>query len=143
MPELAPEVQALLDEPNLAHFVTLMRDGSPQVTPVWVTHDGTHVLINTAEGRQKPRNLRRDPRVAVSVVDRNNTQHYVQIRGRVVDMITGEEAWQSINKLASKYSGGARSYPRREGEERILVKILPDHVDYRPGVRAQPQPATR
>ncbi len=67
MAELTDDVKSLLDEANLAHLVTLMKDGSPQVTPVWVTHDGTHVIINTAEGRQKPRNLRRDPRVALSV----------------------------------------------------------------------------
>ena len=59
MAELTPEVRALIEAPNLGHFVTLMKDGSPQVTPLWVDHDGTHVLINTAEGRQKPRNLRR------------------------------------------------------------------------------------
>ena len=138
MAELTPEVKELLDEPNLAHFVTLMKNGSPQVTPVWVTHDGSHVLINTAEGRQKPRNLRRDPRVALSVVDRNSSQRYVQIRGRVVETVGGEPAWQSIEELSAKYSGNS-SYPRRPGEERIIVKILPEHVSYRPGVRSQPQ----
>jgi PPOX class probable F420-dependent enzyme len=133
MPELSDDVKQLLDEPNLAHFVTLMKNGSPQVTPVWVDHDGEYVLINTAEGRQKPLNLRRDPRVALSVVDKDNGQRYVQIRGRVVDMRAGEEAWQHIDKLSQKYNG--RSYPRRDGEERILVVIRPDHVSYRPGRR--------
>ena len=131
--ELPEDVQRFLDEPHLAEFVTLMKDGSPQVTPVWVDHDGTHVLINTAEGRQKPRNLHRDPRVAVCVVDSSNGQRYVQIRGRVVEMVGGEEAWRHIDKLSQKY--GRRSYPRREGEERILVKIAPRHVSYRPGRR--------
>jgi PPOX class probable F420-dependent enzyme len=133
MPELSDDVKQFLDEPNLAHFVTLMKNGSPQVTPVWVDHDGEYVLINTAEGRQKPLNLRRDPRVALSVVDKDNGQRYVQIRGRVIDMRTGEEAWQHIDKLSQKYNG--RSYPRRDGEERILVIIRPDHVSYRPGRR--------
>jgi PPOX class probable F420-dependent enzyme len=133
--ELTPEVRWILDAPNLAHFVTLMKDGSPQVTPVWVTHDGTHVLINTAEGRQKPLNLRRDPRVALSVVDHNNSQRYVQIRGKVVEMVTGDEAWTSICELSAKYNGSA-NYPRREGEERVLVKILPEHIQWRPGTRS-------
>ena len=136
MAELSDDVRALIDEPNLAHFVTLMKNGSPQVTPVWVDHDGVHVLINTAEGRQKPLNLRRDPRVALSIVDRNNTQRYVQVRGRVVDIVGGEEAYQHINKLAKKYSGNPdRQYPRRDGEERLLIKIRPDHVSFRPGAR--------
>jgi len=129
MAEIPEGAKRLLDEPQLAHFVTLMKDGSPQVTPVWVTHDGTHVIVNTAEGRQKPRNLRRDPRVAVSVVDRENPFRYVLVRGRVSDIIGGEEAWQSIEALSQKYNG--RAYPRREGEERLLIKIDPEHVTFR------------
>jgi PPOX class probable F420-dependent enzyme len=135
-------VQSFLDEKHLAHFVTLMPDGSPQVTPVWVTHDGTHVVINTAEGRQKPPNLRRDPRVALCVVDNANSQRYTQIRGRVVEMITGEEAYESICDLNLKYSGN-RNYPRREGEVRVIVKILPEHVEYRPGTRPPASPERR
>ena len=142
MAELTDDVKSLLDEANLAHLVTLMKDGSPQVTPVWVTHDGTHVIINTAEGRQKPRNLRRDPRVALSVVDSANSQRYIQVRGHVVEMITGEEAFESICDLSEKYAGH-RNYPRREGEERILVKILPDHIEYRPGTRPAASPSVR
>ena len=128
--DLSPEARRLLEEPNLAHFVTLMKDGSPQVTPVWVDYDGTHVLINTAEGRQKPRNLARDPRVALSVADRNNPQRYVQVRGKVVEA-THEGAFEHISKLAKKYNGPDAQYPRREGEQRVLVKILPEHVQER------------
>ena len=136
MAELSQDVRGLLEEANLAHFVTLMKSGAPQVTPVWVDHDGTHVLINTAEGRQKALNLKREPRVALSVVDRNNSQRYVQVRGRVVQTIAGEEAYQHINKLSKKYSNDPnREYPRRPGEERLLLKILPGHVTYRPGAR--------
>jgi len=127
--ELPEAAKKLLDEPQLAHFVTLMKDGSPQVTPVWVTHDGNNVIVNTAEGRQKPRNLRRDPRVAVSVVDKNNPFRYVLVRGRVADIVGGEEAWQSIEALSQKYNG--RPYPRREGEERLMIKIEPEHVTVR------------
>jgi PPOX class probable F420-dependent enzyme len=131
MAELTEGVRRLLEEPNLAHFVTLMPNGSPQVTPLWVDHDGTHVLINTAEGRQKPRNLARDPRVALSVVDRNSPYRYVQVRGRVVE-ITREGAFEHICKLSEKYTGSA-NYPRRQGEQRIIVKVLPEHIQDRSG----------
>lgn len=130
MAELTDEIKALLDEPNLAHFVTLMPNGSPQVTALWIDHDGTHILMNTALGRQKPRNIERDPRVAVSVVDRNNNYRSVQVRGRVVETIVGDEAWASIDKLSQKYTGNP-NYPRREGEERVLYRIRPDHVTFR------------
>jgi PPOX class probable F420-dependent enzyme len=140
--ELSDDVKDLLDGPNLAHFVTLMKDGSPQVTPVWVSHDGTHVLVNTAEGRQKPLNLRRDPRVALSVVDNRNSQRYTQIRGRVVEFIGGEEAFESICDLRLKYAGD-RNYPRREGEQRLLLKIAPEHVQYQAGTRPAASPERR
>ena len=127
MAELNQTARDLIEGKNLAHFVTLMKDGSPQVTPVWVDHDGTHVLINTAEGRQKPRNLARDSRVAMSIVDNDNLYKYVQIRGKVVE-ITREGAWEHINKLARKYRGAETKYPQRPGEQRIIIKILPEYV---------------
>jgi len=68
--EINEKVRKLLESPNFANLATLMPDGSPQVTPVWVDYDGTHILVNTAEGRQKPRNVRRDPRVALEVAAR-------------------------------------------------------------------------
>ena len=125
--ELNQTARELIDGKNLAHFVTLMKDGSPQVTPVWVDHDGTHVLVNTAEGRQKPRNLARDSRVAMSIVDNDNLYKYVQIRGKVVE-VTREGAWEHINKLARKYRGPDTKYPERPGEQRIIIKILPEFV---------------
>ena len=136
MTQLSDDVRAILDEPNLGSFVTLMKSGAPQVTPLWVDHDGTNVIVNTAEGRQKALNLRRNPRVALLVIDRENGQRYVQIRGRVVDIVEGEEAYQHINQLGKKYSGDPnREYPRREGEHRIKIVIRPDHVTYRAGTR--------
>jgi PPOX class probable F420-dependent enzyme len=136
--ELTANAKYLIENKNLAHFVTLMKDGSPQVTPVWVDHDGTHVLINTAEGRQKPRNLARDARVALSVVDHDSPYKYVQIRGRVVE-VTREGAWEHICKLCEKYTG-TPNYPVREGETRIIVKIEPLHESgtNRPGQAARP-----
>src|SRR5262245_41476163 len=77
MVELTDSAKSLIEGKNLVHFVTLMPDGSPQVTPLWVDHDGTHVIVNTAQGRQKPRNLARDARVAMSIVDSANPYRYV------------------------------------------------------------------
>ncbi|HLF71155.1 MAG TPA: PPOX class F420-dependent oxidoreductase [Dehalococcoidia bacterium] len=128
--ELTPDTQQLIETKSLAHFVTLMPDGSPQVTPVWVDHDGTHVLINTAEGRQKPKNLNLDKRVALSIADHENPYRYVQIRGRVVE-VTREGARDHIEKMARKYMGEQAQYPHREGEVRILIKILPEHIEGR------------
>ena len=134
MDPLPEDVCKFLEGTNLAHFVTLMKDGSPHVTPVWVDHDGVHVLINTVEGHQKLRNLRRDPRVAVSVSDRDNAGRYVQVRGRVVEIVTGDVAVEHIHKVSRKYSGDPnRDYRLREGEERVLLKIEPEHVVYRAG----------
>lgn len=131
MSELPLEVQQFLDEPHLAVFVTLMKNGSPQATPVWVDHDGSYVLINTVEGHQKELNLKRDRRVALCVVDHGQAGRYVQIRGRVVRITGDDEAWQHINKLSQKYSG--RAYQGRDGERRIKVEIEPQHVSYRGG----------
>ena len=124
---LSDGVRKLLESPNFAHLATVMPDGSPQVTPVWVDYDGEHVLVNTAEGRQKPRNLRRDPRVALSVVDQGNAYAWVAIRGRVVEL-THENADEHIDRLSKKYLG-RDSYPaRKAGEQRVIVKIEPEHV---------------
>ncbi len=123
--ELTEEQQKLLLGTNLADVVTLMADGSPQVTPVWIDYADGFVMFNTAEGRVKPRNLRRDPRIALSVVDRANPFAWVAIRGRVVE-IKAEGAYDHINKLSHKYTG--RDYPRREGEVRLIVKIEPEHI---------------
>ena len=130
MVKLTPAQRALVEGPNLAHFVTLMKDGSPQVTPVWVDCDDTHILINTAEGRQKPRNLARDPRVALSIAAQDNQQMYMEIRGRVVE-ITREGAFEHISKLGRKYMGPDFVYPRREGEQRVIVRIEPEVVSGR------------
>lgn len=110
-----------------AHLATLMPDGSPQVTPVWFDFDGTHILINSARGRQKDRNMRRDPRVAVEIMDPDNPYRYVQIRGQVVE-ITEEGADEHIDRLAKKYLGVDRYPHRRPGEVRVTYKILPVHV---------------
>jgi PPOX class probable F420-dependent enzyme len=130
MVRLSPAQRALVEGPNLAHFVTLMKDGSPQVTPVWVDCDETHILINTAQGRQKPRNLARDNRVALSIAAQADQQVYIQIRGKVVEMTT-DGAFEHIEKLARKYRGPDAKYPRRQGEQRVIVRIEPEHIEGR------------
>ena len=119
--------QQLLTEPNLAHVVTLMKDGAPQSTPVWVDYADGHVLINTAEGRQKARNLARDPRIALSVVDRNRQGNYVEIRGRVVE-VTQIGADEHYAYLARKYFGPDAKPRLTPVEQRIMVRIEPLYV---------------
>jgi PPOX class probable F420-dependent enzyme len=110
-----------------AHVATLNGDGSPQVTPVWIDFDGTHVLVNTAKGRVKARNFAREPRVALSIIDPDNAYRYLGIQGRVIEMTeAGGDA--HIDKMAKKYLG-KDTYPyRAPGEVRIIVKIAPEKV---------------
>jgi PPOX class probable F420-dependent enzyme len=106
---------------------TLMPDGSPQVTPVWCDFDGEHVIVNSAKGRQKDKNIRRDPRVALAVIDPDNPYRYLEIRGRVAE-ITEQGADAHIDKMAKKYLG-ADKYPYRQpGEQRVMYKIQPERV---------------
>ena len=124
---LSDGVKKLFREPNFAHLATLMPDGSPQVSPVWVDVDGNRILVNTAEGRVKPRNVRRDARVAISVHNQDNPYSSAFIRGRVVE-ITHEGADELIDKLAKKYLG-QDTYPyRQQGEQRVILVIEPEHV---------------
>lgn len=118
----------LFQKKSFAHLVTLMPDGSPQVSPVWCDTDGTHVLINSARGRQKDRNMERDPRVALSVQDPENPYRYIEVRGRVAE-ITLDGADAHIDRLAKRYMG-VDEYPlRKPGEVRVIYKILPEKVN--------------
>ena len=127
---LNSSISKLFEEKNFAFLATLMKDGSPQVTPTWVDidkSDGT-VLVNTAKGRIKYRNVSRDPRVAISLIDLSNPYEMVTVRGRVVEHIKGKDADEHIDKLAKKYLGKEK-YPRRTpGEERVLLRIKPELV---------------
>jgi PPOX class probable F420-dependent enzyme len=117
----------LFSKRAFAHLATLMPDGSPQVTPIWVDFDGRYILVNSAMHRQKDRNMRRDARVALSILDPDNAYRYLQVRGKVVE-ITLEGADAHIDKLANKYLG-ADKYPyRRAGEQRVIYKIHIEHV---------------
>ena len=124
-----PESHAdlLTTKPAFANVATLNADGSPQVTPVWIDFDGTHVLVNTAKGRVKAKNFAREPRVAISIADPANPYRYLGIQGRVVEMTeAGGDA--HIDKMAKKYLN-KESYPfRQPGEVRVIVKIAPEKV---------------
>src|SRR5262245_34004161 len=110
-----------------AQVATLMADGSPQVTPMWVDYDGRYVLVNTNAPYQKERNFRRDPRVALSIMDPDNPYRCLIIRGRVAEMVQ-EGAEEHIDQLAQKYFGTERYEDRQPGEVRVIVKIQPEHV---------------
>ena len=127
MTEIPKAYLDLFSKPAFAHLVTLMPDGSPQVTPVWVDLDGNTVIINTAKGRLKDRNMKRDPRVALAVSDPANPYRYVQVRGRVADISeNGGDA--HIDKMAKKYLN-QDTYPyRQSGEVRVIYRITPEHV---------------
>ena len=128
MPEAIPEkYRDLFSKRAFASLATLMPNGSPQVTPVWCDLEGDFVVFNSAKGRQKDRNVRRDPRVAMAIVDPENPYRYLEIRGRVVD-ITEQGADAHIDKLAKKYLG-VDKYPYRQASEtRVIYKIQPEHT---------------
>ena len=120
----------VVDATNFACVATVMADGSPQNTPVWVDRDGDTVVFNTAKGRAKHRNLERDPRIAVSVIDGDNPYSYLQVRGRAEFVEEGAD--EHIDKLAKKYMD-ADTYPfRAPDEQRIMVRVVADAVDWRP-----------
>jgi PPOX class probable F420-dependent enzyme len=112
---------------NIAVVATVRPDGSPQLTPTWVDYDGEHVLINTAEGRAKPRYLRQNPQVGVCVVDCDDAYNWVSISGRAE--LTHDGAVEHIHKLSRKYTGD--DYPLKDDEQRVLVKIAPERVSPR------------
>jgi len=119
--------QDLFSKKAFAQLATLMADGSPHVSPVWVEYDGQRIVINTAKGRVKDRNMRRDARVSMDLVDPDNPYRHLSIRGRVVD-ISEKGADDHIDKLAKKYLN-LDSYPRRKpGEVRVIYKIEPEHT---------------
>jgi PPOX class probable F420-dependent enzyme len=110
-----------------ADLATVMKSGSPQVTPVWFDFDGTYIRVNSARGRVKDRNMRRDPRVALSILDPDNPYRYLMIRGRVIQ-ITEEGAVEHINKLAKKYRGVETFRSRTPDEVRVIYVIEPLRV---------------
>jgi PPOX class probable F420-dependent enzyme len=128
MSEAIPEkYRDLFTKRAFASLATLMPDGSPQVTPVWVDLDGDLVVVNTAKGRQKDKNMRRDPRVALALIDPDNPYRYLEIRGRVAE-ITEDGADAHIDKMAKKYLGVDKYPYRQPSETRVMFKIRPERV---------------
>lgn len=124
---LTPKAIKLIEGKNFAHVATIMPDGSPQVTPMWVDRDGGTILVNTRIGRVKQKNLARDPRVAISIADQSNSYDKVVIRGHVVSQTT-EGADEHIDKLAKKYTGEDFASLRTPGEKRIIIKVKPKYI---------------
>ncbi|MFN2250726.1 MAG: PPOX class F420-dependent oxidoreductase [Anaerolineae bacterium] len=124
------DFEDLFEARSLGHLATVMPDGSPQVTPVWIDYDGTHLIVNSAKGRVKSDNMLERPEVAIEVMDGTEPYRYLAVRGDVVEIIDGDEAEAHIDKLAHKYLGVSK-YPsanRAPGEERVMFKIAPRSV---------------
>jgi PPOX class probable F420-dependent enzyme len=124
---LAPEVRQLIDRPNFAHLATLMPDGSPQSVPVWIGREGDNLVICTGESSLKAKNTRRDPRVALSIVDFTNPYEEVQIRGRVVERRPDPEL-KMMDPISHKYTG--KPFPMRQPEGRVALIIEVEKARY-------------
>jgi PPOX class probable F420-dependent enzyme len=119
----------LFDKKAFANLATVMPDGSPQVTPVWVDYDGQHVLVNSARGRQKDKNMERNSSVSLSIMDPEDPYRYLEIRGRVAE-ITEDGAAAHIDKMAKKYLGEDKYPFSQPGEVRVLYKITPERTSH-------------
>jgi PPOX class probable F420-dependent enzyme len=117
---LSENAKKLIDRPNFAHLATLMPDGSPQSVPVWIGREGERLVVCTGEGSLKARNTRRDPRVALSIVDFDNPYDEVQIRGRVIERRPDPEL-KVLDPISHKYTG--RPFPMRSPEGRVALII--------------------
>ena len=126
--ELPEKIHNAIEGAQFWHLATVNPDGSPQVTTIWVMPKDGNILVNTALGRKKPRNMESNPNVALSWVDPENGYHSASIQGRVVDSYTGDQAEADIDSLAQKYLGES-PYPwRQPGEQRITFVVEPTHV---------------
>jgi PPOX class probable F420-dependent enzyme len=123
-----PGVRQFFEGKNFAFLSSLMKDGSPHVTPTWVDVEDDNILINTALGRTKQTNISRDPRIALSIINQDNQYEMVTVRGKVTEQITGDVAEKHIDKLARKYIN-LDKYPRRsKNEQRVILKIKPEKI---------------
>ena len=130
--ELAGDLLDLLNAPSICLIATIDPDGAPQLTETWVESDGTHIVINTIEGFRKLANVRRDPRVAITILDSEQPVRYFSVRGTVVD-VTSEGGAEGIERLSHKYTGGPYR-PFRPGlQTRVLLTIRVDRIVHPPG----------
>ncbi|MFB3127025.1 MAG: PPOX class F420-dependent oxidoreductase [Candidatus Acidiferrales bacterium] len=117
----------LFQKKSFGHLATLLPNGTPQTSPVWVDFDDTYVLVNSARGRLKDKNMRQRPQVALSIQDPDDPYRYLEVRGRVVE-ITEQGAEEHIDRLAKRYLGLDRYPYRQPGEVRIIYKIKPERT---------------
>ena len=127
MDRLPDDFRDLFEKKAFGTLATLMPDGSPQATPVWVDYRNGEVWVNSALGRQKDRNVKRDPRVAITIIDPDNAYRYIELRGSVRE-ITQEGADAHIDAMAKKYLDQDRYPFRQAGEQRVIYKISIEHV---------------
>jgi len=124
--ELSEKAKKLLKGKNFAFVATVNKDGTPQLTPTWVDTDGKHVMVNTTLTRQKNKNVTRDPRVTIGVLDLGNPYEYVSISGKVVKKVTGKAAADHIDKLSMKYRGQPKYHPDAPDDaNRVILMIRP------------------
>ena len=121
---LDENVKSLARGKNFAAFTTLLPSGQPMTHPMWVDADDDHILINTEVHRQKFKNVSKDPRVVVTVIDSANPYRYAEVRGRVAEVVRGPEAREHIDKLSLKYDG--RAYANEIQSERVILRIQPE-----------------
>jgi PPOX class probable F420-dependent enzyme len=126
MAKIPDQFRDLFEKKAFAHLATIMKDGTPQVTPVWCDYDGTHVRINSAKGRIKDKNMRRNKKVALSIQDPENPYRFIALRGEVVEI--ADNADDHINSLAKKYINQDKYPYKQPNEVRVIYKIRPDHV---------------
>ncbi len=124
MSELPDDVRRLFSGANTAHLATLLPDGAPHSVPLWVDLEGDQIALLTSADSRKGRNLDRDPRVAISVTDKDQPFVMATVRGRVAERVEGDRGWAIIDRIAQKYIGGP--YPQRT--DRVVYLIEPEHV---------------
>ena len=127
--EIPKKVKELIDDKNIAHLATLKNNGSPHVTPVWIDRVDNTILINVSENRLKLKNMKNDKRIALSIVNHNDSYEWASIIGEVID-ITNINADIHLDKLSQKYLGLSQFPWKQKGEIRIIVKIAPKTVYY-------------
>lgn len=124
MAGLPADVRRLVEGANYAHFATLLPDGAPHSVPVWIGVEGDQITVLTGPGSRKARNVERDPRVAISIIDNDQPFISALIRGHVTEVLDGDPAWAIIDRMSDKYIG--QPYPRQA--DRIVLLIEPDHA---------------
>ena len=128
------KAQNLFQQKNLVYIATIMADGSPQLSPVWANYEDGYIMVNTAEGRIKHKNILRDPRVAVSVVSKDNPLDMTTIRGKVEELIPDYD-YKHADRLTQQYLGRDHYPFKRKDEKRVILKIKPEHVFVMPELK--------